>query len=101
MIHSEIFEPAFENHGDFCQFYVYSVNYQECKVVKKNLLYCIIFFLNQCGVLSLKTLFKFQEDNSESKMTIHEPVPNFKGKGGNLRRGRRNEIENNSNVTIK
>jgi hypothetical protein len=52
-------------------------------------------------VLSLKTLFKFQEDNSESKMTIHEPVPNFKGKSGNLRRGRRNEIENNSNVTIK
>ena len=39
-------------------------------------------FQNHCGVLSLKTLFKFQEDNSESKMTIHEPVPNFKGKGG-------------------
>ena len=44
MINSKLFEPAFENHGDFGQFYVNSVNYQERTVVKKNLSDCITFF---------------------------------------------------------
>ena len=45
MINSKIFEPAFENHGDFGQLYVYSFNYQECKVVQEKSMRLYYIFL--------------------------------------------------------